>query len=86
MKPTVIDVREPSEFASGHVAGAINIPLGEIQRKIVTVVTDKDTPLILYCRTGNRSGMAKSIVDNLGYKSVSNGIDQRNVEKLLNTA
>ena len=59
----VIDVREPQEFASGAIAGAINVPLGQIQRQGVAALhsagVDLDAPtLVLVCRSGARSGSA----------------------------
>lgn len=59
----VIDVREPQEFATGAIAGAINIPLGQIQRQGVAALQsagiDIDAPtLLLVCRSGARSGSA----------------------------
>ena len=66
--PVWIDVRTPAEYAQGHLPGAINIPLNEIG----TVAANKNTPLMLYCRSGNRSGQAQKILQNKGYTQVEN--------------
>ena len=68
----IIDVRTPAEYAQGHLPGAINIPLNEIEARIGSVVANKNTPLMLYCRSGNRSGQAQKILQNKGYTQVEN--------------
>lgn len=67
-----IDVRTPAEFAQGHLQGAINIPLDEIARQIASHAPDKDTPIALYCHSGRRSGLARQILQGMGYTAVSN--------------
>ena len=67
----IVDVRSPSEFAQGHVKGAINIPGPSID-KIATVVPDKDTPLYLHCLSGARSGVAMRALKSMGYTNVTN--------------
>ncbi|MGJ3238559.1 MAG: rhodanese-like domain-containing protein [Anaerolineae bacterium] len=66
----LIDVRTPSEFKSGHVARAKNIPLNTISKKMNTI--PKDKPVVLICRTGNRSGMAARQLANAGYTNIVN--------------
>lgn len=66
----LIDVRSPAEFAEGHITGARNIPLQEIERRLKEV--PKDKPIILYCRSGNRSGMALQMLRSAGYETVYN--------------
>ena len=56
-KQTIVDVRTPSEFMGGHVAGSINIPLQEIQERLEEVKA-LPQPIILCCASGNRSGQA----------------------------
>lgn len=78
-----IDVRTPEEFASGHVDGALNIPVSEINA-VQEHVADKDTPVVLYCRSGNRAGRALTAMQNMGYTDVVNagGLqDARNLKK-----
>jgi phage shock protein E len=69
---TVIDVRSSWEFADGHVNDAINIPLEEISTRIDEINNLKG-PYLLYCRSGNRSGMACSILQQSGVGEVYNG-------------
>lgn len=81
MEYIIIDVREPEEFASGHVKNAVNIPLQQLMNgnnKLDNM--PKDANLIVYCRTGSRSGMAKMILDRQGFKNVTNGINKQQVE------
>lgn len=68
----VIDVRSEGEFASGHADGSINIPLHEIMDH-VEELRDIGKPLILCCRTGNRSGTAASLLNNEGIESYNAG-------------
>lgn len=67
-KAVVVDVSEPSEFAAGHLGSAKNIPLGELEAKLVATVKNKTLPLILVCQTGARSGRAVAIAKKLGYE------------------
>jgi rhodanese-related sulfurtransferase len=67
-KAVVVDVCETNEFAAGHVTGAKNIPLGELEAKLVTAVKSKTLPLILVCQSGARSGRALAIAKKLGYE------------------
>ncbi|MCU0226497.1 MAG: rhodanese-like domain-containing protein [Bryobacterales bacterium] len=59
----LVDTREESEFAAGHVKGALHLGKGIIERDIEAVVPDKDTKLVLYCGGGFRSAL---VADNLG--------------------
>ncbi len=65
----VVDVREPSEFQSGHYKTAINIPYEEINRNI-SQLGDRDTPIILYCHSGVRSKKAWRNLKDLGFTDV----------------
>ncbi|WP_342618663.1 rhodanese-like domain-containing protein [Rhodoferax sp. GW822-FHT02A01] len=67
-KAVVVDVSEPGEFAAGHLGSAKNIPLGELENKLVATVKNKTLPLILVCQTGARSGRAVAIAKKLGYE------------------
>ncbi len=80
MKHIIIDVREADEFASGHVDGAINIPLGELARPGALNSVPKDTEIITYCRSGSRSQVALQMLNKLGYTKVINGINQQHIE------
>lgn len=66
-KAVLVDVSETGEFAAGHIVGAKNIPLGELEAKLVAAVKNKTLPLILVCQTGARSGRALVIAKKLGY-------------------
>jgi len=68
----IIDVRTIHEFNSGNYKGSINIPLAELESKL-PLKANKDMPVIVYCRTGNRSGKAKEILEKNGYTNVING-------------
>lgn len=81
MKPIIVDVREPFEYAGGHVAGALNIPPMELLGGAKPLKdVPKNTPIILYCRTGSRSNVAMQILSSLGYTNLVNGINQQQVE------
>ena len=69
---TVIDVRSPMEFESEHFPGAQNIPLEEVNLKIIEIGA-MPKPIVVYCRSGNRSGMAKTILNQQGINEVYNG-------------
>lgn len=67
-KAVVVDVCESAEFAAGHIVGAKNIPLGELETKLPGVVKNKALPVILVCASGARSGRAVAIAKKLGYE------------------
>ncbi len=68
----IIDVREPQEYAAGHVPGAINIPRGVLEFKIWSQLgfpanTEMDRPLVLQCQSGNRASLAAQSLQDLGF-------------------
>ena len=67
----LIDVREEDEYAAGHIPASINIPLSKIE-SAQDKITDLDTPLFVYCRSGNRSGQAVAWLKQAGYSKVKN--------------
>ena len=73
----LIDVRSAEEFASGALSGAQNISHEQIAAQISRVAPDKSKPIVLYCRSGRRSGLAQDALQALGYQQVINagGID-----------
>lgn len=76
----IIDVREPAEFATGHVPGALNIPPAQLMAGAKELAgVPKDAELIVYCRTGSRSGVSAHILHTLGYTNVMNGINKDHV-------
>ena len=76
----LIDVREPAEFASGHIRGAANIPRGVLEFQVdahpaVANVVDpalshKEQPVLVYCRTGGRAALAACALQELGFTNV----------------
>ena len=71
-KAAIIDVRTPEEFAQGHFPGAVNIPLNQVAERIDELKAI-EKPIIAYCRSGNRSGMAVSIMKYNGIVEAFNG-------------
>ena len=69
-KAVVIDVCEPGEFAAGHILGARNVPLGQLESQLPQTVKNKSTPIILTCQSGARSGKAVAVARKLGYEKV----------------
>ena len=65
-----IDVREQDEYDSGHIVGAVLSPVGNIGNNIVNIAKDKDTEILIYCRSGNRSKVASDALVKLGYTNV----------------
>lgn len=68
----LVDVRSPWEFEMGHLPGALNIPLEEIPLKAATI-RETGKPVLLYCRSGNRSGMALNLLRQSGLPDIYNG-------------
>ena len=66
----LIDVREPAEFAFGHIPGALSIPLGMLEENIETL--DHSSSIYVICRTGNRSDAAAQLLSANGLKKVTN--------------
>ncbi len=76
----VIDVREPGEYLTGHVPGAVNIPRGVLEFKIGdnTALANKDQPIVLYCKTGGRAALSAVNLQRMGYaqvRSLTGGFD-----------
>jgi rhodanese-related sulfurtransferase len=67
-KAVVIDVSEAQEFAAGHVGGAKNIPLAQLEEKLPLTVKNKALPLILVCASGSRARNAEAVAKKLGYQ------------------
>ncbi len=65
----LVDVRTPAEFAAGHVPGAINIPVDELDRRMAELES-KEQPIVLYCRSGSRSGRAAQMLKSAGYAQI----------------
>lgn len=87
MKRLIIDVREPKEFETGHVEGAVNIPPSALLEGPESLkILPRDTEIIVYCVSGSRSNAASHILNTLGFKNITNGInkDQVKVKYSLN--
>jgi rhodanese-related sulfurtransferase len=69
-KPVLVDVREDSEWARGHVPSAIHLGKGVIERDIERTIPDKTTPIVLYCGGGFRSALAADNIQRMGYRNV----------------
>jgi rhodanese-related sulfurtransferase len=69
-KAMVIDVCEPDEFARGHIVGAKNLPLAQVNDKLAQLVKNKSTPVVMVCQVGARSSRAVAAARKLGYENV----------------
>lgn len=84
MKRLIIDVREPYEYETGHVEGAINIPPSKLLEGASELKDiDKDTELIVYCLSGSRSNASINILKQMGFTNLVNGINQNHVKAKL---
>jgi rhodanese-related sulfurtransferase len=68
----ILDVREPSEFANGHLPDAMNIPLGELVKRQQELESFKEFPLLVYCASGGRSSRACSDLTKQGFNKLHN--------------
>jgi len=80
---TVVDVRGPDEFegALGHIASALNLPLGELPESLTEIRASRDRPVILVCKTDKRSAAAATLLSDAGFRDVSvlrGGMEQWN--------
>ena len=64
----LLDVRTPAEFDGGHINGAVNIAVEELANRLSEVPDDK--PIVVYCRSGNRSAQASKILADAGYTGI----------------
>lgn len=77
----LVDVRSKVEFSSGSVQGAVNIPVDQITIQINKFNNKKN--IVVFCKSGMRSGMAKTMLEQNGFKNVINGGTWNNVKKLV---
>lgn len=68
----LVDVRTPAEFAQGHLPGALNLSVSNLAALSKELGNDKSTPVVVYCRSGARSGRAKRYLEQQGFTSVHN--------------
>ena len=67
----VLDVREQDEYDSGHIPGAVLLPVGTINEETASaVIPEKDDTVLVYCRSGNRSKAASAALAELGYTNI----------------
>lgn len=79
----LVDLRTPQEFAEGSVKGAVNISLDMVQNQLSKFKDKKH--IIVFCRSGNRSSQAKSILEQNSFSNVTNGGIWQNVNQFINT-
>jgi rhodanese-related sulfurtransferase len=68
----VLDVREQSEWADGHIGKAKHIPLGQLKTRLTELEKYKDKPIVVVCRSGNRSGSACGTMKKAGFEKMYN--------------
>jgi rhodanese-related sulfurtransferase len=78
----LVDVRSPGEFAEGNVKGSTNIPLDQVQSQLAKFKGKEN--IVVFCRSGNRSGQAKSILEQNGFTNVTNGGTWQDVNAVIN--
>ena len=66
----VVDVRDASEYGSGHIPNSRHIPLAELESRVGELTKLKSRPIVLTCRTGNRSGRAQRILQKAGFSDI----------------
>ena len=79
----IIDVRTIEEWNAGHLATAQHLQLELVAESVGNLVADKDQEVYVYCRSGNRSGQAKIIMESLGYTNVTNAGGLGDASELL---
>jgi phage shock protein E len=68
----LVDVRTDEEFNQGHIENALHIPVDQIERRYEEISKDKSKDIVLYCKSGKRSGIAKTALEKLGYVNLYN--------------
>ncbi len=79
----LIDVRTPGEFNAGHLDGAVNIPYQEIVSRLAEQQVAQEREIVVYCRSGNRSGIAERLLVDAGYAAIFNGGGLRALQQEL---
>ena len=72
VKPFVLDVRTAGEFADGHLAGAVLLPVQQLQGRLGELAAHRDDPVFVYCHSGNRSTVAAKLLVDSGFTNVTN--------------
>jgi rhodanese-related sulfurtransferase len=70
-KAVILDVRDPNEFAAGHLPGAMNISRGTLEFVVVNKIPDQNAKIYVYCKTAGRSALATKTLGDLGYKNAA---------------
>lgn len=78
----LVDVRTPSEFSSGSVKGAVNIPLDKLPTQLSKFKNKKN--IVVFCKSGMRSSQAKSILEKNGFQNIINGGTWKTVNQIIN--
>lgn len=68
----LVDVRTADEFSTGHLDGALNIPHDQVAARLAEFGADKSRDVVLYCRSGNRAGLAETVLAENGFSAVFN--------------
>ncbi len=82
-KGTLLDVRSEMEFETEHIPGAINIPLETIEASL-SKIAEMPKPIVVYCLSGGRSGIASGLIKQSGLQEVYNGGGIHNLLNILN--
>ncbi len=69
-KAIFLDVRDPEEFAAGHLPGAVNVSRGTLEFNVFNKIPDQGAKIYVYCKTGGRAALAAKTLSDLGYKNV----------------
>ena len=85
-EPIWIDVRTAEEFTTDHIKGDANVPLASIKADELATKYGKDAELMLYCKSGNRAGQAKALLEAAGFTKVTNAGGITDVRKLRQLA
>ena len=80
----IVDVRSSMEFRSGHIRGAINMPLEQLQEKANEIGGLGRVPVVFYCRSGNRSGQAVRFLRQNGFNNIYDGGGLEHMHHLVN--
>ena len=76
----LVDVRTPAEFQTAHADGAINVPHDQVEQKLDEFGNNKKREIVLYCRSGNRSGVAQEALKKNGFQNVFNAGGLKDLE------
>ena len=80
----LLDVRTPEEHKNGYLEGAVLLPLAELESKISSKVSGKNTPIYIYCRSGRRAGTAVEKLKAMGYTDLHNLGGVKDAQEKLN--